>query len=579
MTRLGTTRLRRSFRIPLVAALLLIGPPVSSSAEEARSLGRATGRQTRAVTFVDVTAWAGIKFRHQSGASTQKFLVETMGSGCAFLDYDQDGFLDVFLVNGGRTPEYSPEAAPANALYRSRGDGTFVDVTAKTGLGRNPTYGMGVAVGDFNRDGFPDLYVTGFKKSTLYRNAGGNRFVDVTDAAGVGNDGNWATSAAWLDYDNDGDLDLVAANYLDYDYAANIYCGIEKAGYRMYCHPGNYVGVFPTLLRNNNDGTFTDVAAKAGLHTFRGKGLGVIAADFDNDGWVDIFFANDSVRNLLFHNRGNGTFKDVTFASGVGYSEAGIAEAGMGVDAADYDNDGLLDIYVTHLDFELNRLYRNEGDMSFSDVTTTSGLGRTAVLNSGFGTRFVDYDNDGYRDLFLVNGHVLDNVHLYRKAVQYAEPKMLYRNREGRFSDVSSRAGPVFSAPRVGRGLALGDYDNDGDLDALVSNNNQSAELLRNDGGNDSSWLAVRLIGEQSNRDAIGARVTVSTAGGGVLFDQVKGGGSYLSASDPRLYFGLGGDDQVRRITIHWPSGASESVHGVAPRTIVTIREGKGVVD
>ena len=570
--------MRRSSGIPLVTALLLIELLVPSPAEEVRSSDRAGRRQALPVTFVDVTAQAGIKFRHQSGASSEKYLVETMGSGCAFLDYDQDGFLDLFFVNGGGTPEYSPEIPPYNALYRSNGDGTFSDVTREIGLELNRGYGMGAAVGDFDGDGFPDLYVTGYRGSGLYRNVGGSKFVDVTDDSGVGNDGNWATSADWLDYDNDGDLDLVTANYLEYEYSANIYCGRPEPGYRMYCHPSNYKGVFPMLFNNDGEGVFRDVAAEAGLQTFRGKGLGVVAADFDNDGWVDIFFANDSVRNLLFHNRKDGSFEDVTFSSGVGYSEDGTAEAGMGVDAADYDNDGLLDIFVTHLDFELNRLYHNEGEMAFSDATMISGLGRTAILNSGFGTRFLDYDNDGRRDLLVVNGHVLDNVNLYRKNVEYAERKMLYHNRSGRFVNESSSGGPAFLRPRVGRGLALGDYDNDGDLDVVVSNNNQAAELLRNDAGNHNPWLGIRLIGTSSNRDAIGARVTLTTEGG-LLFDQVRGGQSYLSDSDRRLYFGLGDLGKATRIVIDWPSGRQESVLEIEPNRILTIREGSGSVE
>ena len=527
--------------------------------------------------FSDVTLDAGIRFRHESGASSEKYLVETMGSGCAFIDFDSDGLLDLFFVNGGQTPRHSPVDAPKNALFRSNGDGTFSDFTERSAAGTNRGYGMGVAVGDLDNDGYRDLYVPGFKGSTLYRNDGEGQFVDITLQSGTGNDSKWATSAAWLDYDNDGFLDLFVASYVEYDYATNIYCGKQATGYRMYCHPQHFPGAYPTLFRNQGDGTFRDLTREAGLETYPGKGLGVVAADFDNDGWVDIFVANDSVRNLLFRNRGDGSFQDVTYSSGTGYSEDGLAEAGMGVDAADFDNDGLLDIYITHLDFELNRLYRNEGDWTFSDATMPSALGRTAILNSGFGTRFVDYDNDGWRDLLVVNGHVLDNVNAYRKNVTYAEQKMLYRNRHGRFENVSKIAGAAFLRPRVGRGLALGDYDNDGDVDVAVSNSNQEAELLRNDVGNKQEWLGIRLIGVSGNRDAVGARVTVVTERGD-LFDQVIGGGSYLSASDLRLYFGLGEFGRVTRIVIDWPAGVREEIRDVKTNRILTIQEGSGVV-
>ncbi|MCI0620089.1 MAG: CRTAC1 family protein [Acidobacteria bacterium] len=527
--------------------------------------------------FVANTEQAGIRFKHESAASAEKYLVETIGSGCAFLDYDQDGFLDVFFVNGGPTPAYQPAIPPCNSLYRSRGDGTFTEVTERAGLSKNRGFGMGTAVGDFDNDGFPDIYVTGFHASALFHNNGNGTFRDITQEAGVGNKGQWGTSAAWFDFDNDGYLDLIVTNYLDYDYTRNAYCGERKPGFRMYCHPQNYDGVFPSLFRNNRDRTFTDITIKAGLTQSKSKGLGVVAADFNNDGWTDIFVANDSIRNLLYLNKENGSFEDVTLSSGTGYSEEGVPEAGMGVDAADYDGDGLLDIYITHLDFELNRLYRNQGSMIFSDATMTSGLGRTAILNSGFGTRFFDFDNDGWRDLIVINGHVLDNVNLYRRDVSYAERKILYRNVQGRFRNVSGEAGAVFSKLTVGRGLALGDYDNDGDVDLLVSNNNQEGELIRNDGGNKNNWIGIRLIGVASNRDGIGARLKI-TAGAMTGYDQSKGGMSYLSASDLRIYFGLGNSRHADSIEVHWPSGKIDTLRNVDVNRVLTIREGAGEI-
>jgi len=537
-------------------------------------LGRGSENNS-AVIFMDITEQAGIRFKHDNAASPEKFLPETMGSGCAFLDYDQDGLLDIFFVNGGTTPVYRPALPLRNALYRSKGDGTFTEVTEKAGLSGNRGFGMGAAVGDYDNDGLPDLYVTGFKASTLYHNNGNGTFADVTERARVQNKGGWGTSAAWFDSDKDGYLDLVVCNYLDYDYSRNLYCGESQPGFRMYCHPRFYDGVFPTLFHNDHDGTFTDVTAKAGLASAKSKGLGVVAADFNNDNWMDIFIANDSVRNLLYLNKGEGSFEDVTLSSGTGYSEDGTAEAGMGVDAADYNGDGLLDIYLTHLDFELNRLYQNSGNMRFLDATLVSGLGRSAIFNSGFGTRFFDYDNDGWKDLVVINGHVVDNINLYRRDVHYAENKLLYRNLHGKFTNVSREAGAPFSQPMVGRGLALGDHDNDGDLDLLVSNNNQRPELLRNERGNRNNWLAIRLIGIASNRDGIGARIKI-VAGNLIQYEQSKGGTSYLSASDPRLYFGLGSMKQADLVEVLWPSGKIDKLANVRANRILTLREGTG---
>jgi enediyne biosynthesis protein E4 len=560
--------------LPIVSVIvLLIGSNLLTIENQTRSQ---SSQVVSPVEFVDITNQAGIEFTHENGASSEKYLVETMGSGCAFLDYDQDGRLDVLFVNGGKTPLYQPSQPVQNRLYRSEGNGHFVDVTKPSGLATNRGYGMGVAVGDFDNDGYPDIFLSGFGASGLYHNNTDGTFSDITLKAGVENRGKWATSPAWFDFDNDGFLDLLVCNYLDYDYDRNIYCGETGPGYRMYCHPKNYGGVYPVLFRNQHDSTFRDVTAEVGLQTYKAKALGVVAADFNNDGWTDVFIANDSVRNLLYMNKGKGFFEDVSLSSGIGYSEDGVPEAGMGVDAADFNRDGLLDLFITHLDFELNRLYQNQGNMRFSDATMSSALGRTAVLNSGFGTRFFDFDNDGWKDLLLINGHVLDNIQLYRRDVSHAERMILYRNTQGRFRDVSQSAGQPFMQPKVGRGLALGDYDNDGDLDCLVSNNGQPGELLRNEGGNRNNWLGIRLIGSKSNRDGIGAHVKV-VAGAFSQSDQAKGGMSYLSAGDPRLFFGLGDQKKVS-VEIHWPSGQTDTLTDVPGNRVLTVKESSGEI-
>ncbi|MFN8061841.1 MAG: CRTAC1 family protein [Vicinamibacterales bacterium] len=529
------------------------------------------------VRFVDVTEASGIRFHHERAASIEKLYPETMGAGVAWLDFDTDGWLDAFFVNSGVTPLFKPAQPPQPALYRNNGDGTFTDVTARSGIESPGTFFFGVATGDIDNDGDPDLYLTGYRHSVLYLNKGDGTFVDATATAKVANDGAWGTAAGFFDYDRDGRLDLLVTNYVAYDIDHNVVCGDPRPGFRSYCHPDSFPGTPPKLFHNLGAGTFEDVTARAGLRNPDGKSLAVVLADLDEDGWTDIFIANDTQRNFLYFNKHDGTFEDVSYVSGAGFSEDGKTEAGMSADAADTDGDGRLDLYVSHLDAELNRYYTNLGSRAFVDATVTSGLGATNILNSSFGARFVDWDNDGWRDLLVVNGHILDDIAKYHSGVTYAEAKKLYRNvGRGRFVDVSSSQPESFLAPRVGRGLAVGDYDNDGDPDFLVNNNGEPGQLFRNDGGNARHWLGVRLVGTKSARDAIGARLVVR-AGALVLHDQVKGGMSYCSAQDPRVYFGLDTAAKVDALEIVWPSGDRQTLEGLPADTILTIEEGRGV--
>ena len=533
----------------------------------------------KAISFVDIAASAGITFRHENAASPDKYLIETMGSGCGWIDYDQNGLLDLYLVNGAATGAHTPQTSPRSALYRNNGDGTFTDVTDKAGVGAEGLFGMGVAVGDYDNDGFPDLLVLGYGRCILYHNNGDGTFRDVTAQAGVQNAGLWASSAAWFDYDNDGKLDLIIANYVDWSPERNFYCGDRGPGMRSYCHPDDFRGEPPFLYRNNGNGTFTDVSKPSGIGRKIGNGLGVVTFDYDNDGWQDIFIANDHMPNFLFHNNRDGTFREVGYQAGVAVSADGQFEAGMGTDASDTTGSGRLDLIVGHLDMQLARVYQNMGDQNFEDATLRSKLSYSTYHMSTFGTRFMDYDNDGWRDLFMANGHVLDNIERYHADTKYAEPKMMFRNTgRGIFENVSDQLGPDFQLPRVSRGAAIADFDNDGDLDILINNCGQPAQLLRNDGGNANHWLEILLIGTKSNRDGVGARVKVS-AGDLILFDQRKGGMSYQSAQDPRLHFGLGNHTTVDSIEILWPSGMATKIEKIKPDQILTIQEGMGIVD
>ena len=533
------------------------------------------------VQFRDVTSEAGIHFHHERAASPQKLYLETMGPGVAWIDYNNDGYLDAFFVNSGLTPFFHPDSTPQPALYRNNRDGTFTDVTAESKIHTDGTFFFGVAVADYDNDGFPDIYMTGYRHSVLLHNNRDGTFTDVTAKAGVGDDGAWATAAGWFDYDHDGKLDLLVTNYVQYDEDHPELCGEEPTGHRDYCHPDKFKGSAAKLYHNNGDGTFTDVTEKAGLTNTDGKSLAVVLADLDGDGWPDIFIANDTQRNFLYLNNGDGTFRDATRKANVGFSEDGRAEAGMSADAADVMNNGLLYLFVSHLDFELNRLYRNNGDGTFTDFTIASGVGQTNILNSSFGARFFDFDNDGWRDLLVINGHILDDIPLHHPEVTYEEEKTLYRNMgEARFVDVTRTEGKDFRAKHVGRGLAVGDYDNDGWQDFLVSNNGEDAQLFRNEGGSSpdakgNHWLAVKLIGVTSNRDGIGAAIRVR-AGDFSSYDQVKGGMSYCSAQDPRVFFGLGAHEKVDTLIVRWPSGYVQEMKDVPADTVVQVTEGVG---
>jgi hypothetical protein len=569
-----------------ILIFLLIQSTLAGQTARFRSAAASSGQSPDAnpfgIQFRDVTESSGIHFRHERAASEQKLYLETMGAGVGWIDYDQDGFLDIFFVNSGFTPFFHPAQPPQPALYRNNGDGTFSDVTAKSGIRTDGTFFFGVAIADFDNDGYPDIYMTGYRHSVLYHNNGDGTFTNITTRAGVGNDGLWATAAGWFDYDRDGHLDLLVTNYVQYDVDHPVSCGGNKPGFRAYCHPDSFSGSSPHLYHNNGDGTFADVTRQAGLENPNGKSLAVVLADLNNDGWPDIFIANDTQRNFIYLNHGDGTFSDVSYSSGAGFSEDGKAEAGMGADSADVRNTGQYDLFVSHLDFQWNRFYRNDGRGSFADATISSGLTDTNYQNSSFGARFFDFDNDGWRDLLVVNGHILDNIAIYHPGVTYPEEKRLYRNTgDGQFRDATATQDQAFRSLHVGRGLAVGDYNNDGWLDFVVSNNGEAPQLFENRGmrgaaRNLNHWLAVRLIGTKSNRDGLGAKVKL-TAGKFTSFDQAKGGMSYCSAQDPRIYFGLGSRARVDSLEITWPSGTIDVIRNPPADQILTIREGAGL--
>jgi hypothetical protein len=532
------------------------------------------------VRFTDVTQSAGIDFKHENSATSSKYLVETMGGGVALLDYDNDGRLDIFFTNGAKIDDPMPNGKLPdksdrkfwNRLYHQNADGTFTDVTEKAGLTGMPQnyYGMGVAIGDYDNDGFEDIYVTGYGGNALYHNNGNGTFTDVTKTAGVGA-GGWSASAGFFDYDNDGKLDIFVTRYLDWNFKTNRYCGEQKPGYRSYCHPDNYDGATNILYHNNGDGTFTDVSAKAGIANPNGKGLGVSFADYDGDGYTDVFVANDSVQCFLYHNNGNGTFSEVGLLAGVGYNEDGKAFAGMGADFSDFDNDSHPDIVVTDLSNERYMLFRNNGDGTFRDVTNVSGLGGATLAFSGWSTHLFDFDNDGWKDIFVAQGHVMDTIQLTSPNLRYMQPPLLLRNESGLFKRVI--LGSAFQTEWAGRGAAFGDLDNDGDVDVVMSNVGQKATMLRNDGGNRNNWLGIMTIGKKSNRDGIGSRVKVVSASGLTQYFTVNTAVGYLSASDKRLIVGLGVDSTAKLVEIRWPSGIVQRLENVKAGQMLKVTE------
>ena len=498
-----------------------------------------------------------------------------MGAGVALFDYDNDGRLDIFVVNGAPLSDPTPqgtipqktEAKYWNRLYHQKADGTFEDVTEKAGL-QGAGYGMGVAVGDYDNDGFEDLYVTAYGGNKLYHNNGDGTFTDVTDKAGVAASG-WSTSAAWVDLDSDGRLDLVVLRYLQWDFD-DIWCGQRQQGYRAYCHPDAFPAISPLVYHNDGNGHFTEVAQKTGF-AHPGKGLGIALADYDRDGHVDIFIANDSMPEFLYHNKGDGTFMDVALTSGVAVDGEGHTYAGMGVDFADYNNDGLPDLVVTDLASQMYALYRNNGDGTFTYDSYPSGLGRMTMGHSGWGVRFIDYDNDGWKDLLITQGHDLDTVQLNFPDLRYREPMLLIKNTDSKFVDVSAQAGDIFQKTWVGRGLAIGDLDNDGRLDAVVTGNDGGLYVLHNSTLTQNHWLTLSLVGHKSNRDAIGAEVRITTARS-FQMATVTTTGSYLSSSDKRVHFGLG-PATAATIEIRWPSGIGQTIKNVSPDKILRVDE------
>lgn len=536
----------------------------------------AQGQKDSPVIFTEIPAKAsGINWVHDNGRSPERHLPETCGGGGLFFDYDNDGWLDIYLVNSGPSDFYKPAAPIRNALYRNNHDGTFTDVTLKAGVacGQDGDFGMGAAAGDFNGDGWLDLYVTNYGRNRLFQNNGNGTFTDITEKAGVAAP-NWSTCATWFDYDNDGKLDLFVSNFVEYSAKGSLFCGDNKQGRRYYCIPRVFKPRPSSLFHNEGEGKFTDVSKTSGIANSLGKSFGAVATDINNDGLMDLFVANDTTANHLFLNKGGGKFEEIGLASGVGYSDAGSPRSGMGVDAADFDGDGWQDLFVANIDQELFSLYHNEKDLTFTDQA--GEIGAATRLFSGWGLKFFDFDNDGDSDLFLANGHPDDMVESQASRVKYKEPLLIFDNINGRYKNVSAQSGEVFSKDFPARGAAFGDIDNDGDIDILIINNGEAPLLVRNDGGNRNNWLGLQLAGTKSNSMGIGAIITWTA--GGVKRSRLKtSGGSYLASHDPREVLGIGKADKIESLEIKWPSGKIDKLTNPPINQYIRIVEGEGL--
>jgi hypothetical protein len=559
-------------RLPIIAvALALLLAPVAHTQDP-----RNSNSDQLAGKFSDVTSPLGIEFEYLASHTSKKYLIETMGAGVALFDYDNDERLDIFVVNGAPLNDPTPvgtipqKTGPKywNRLFHQKKDGTFEDATEKAGL-KGVGYGMGVAVGDYDNDGYEDLYVTAYGGNKLYHNNGDGTFTDVTETAGVAGNG-WSTSAAWVDLDNDGFLDLVVLRYLQWDFA-DIWCGEHREGYRSYCHPDTFPAITPLVYHNDGKGHFTEVSQKIGF-TKPAKGLGVALADYDHDGNIDLYFANDSMVEHLYHNKGNGQFEEIGLASQVAVDDDGRTYAGMGVDFADYNNDGWPDLVVTDLANQRYALYTNEHDGTFSYSSFVTGFAKITMPHSGWGVRFLDYDNDGWKDLLVAQGHDLDTVELNYPNLRYKEPMLLVRNTGKSFIDVSAESGAAFQNRWLGRGMAIGDIDNDGRIDAVVTTNDGPIHVLHNETRTSNHWLILHLVGHKSNRDAIGAQVKIQTLKG-AQFATVTTASSYLSSSDKRVHFGLGPESSVQSLEIRWPSGVMQQLKNVKGDQILRIDE------